>query len=108
MIKFIKIVSISILFLMLTSTICFATDINMNLQSENSYSNSYNDSNNTHTTVPGQSLNNFSTQESDELTTSDIIKELKEQNALTYEEYNNINMQAEFCKLLIEWSYKHE
>ena len=73
MIKFIKIVSISILFLMLTSTICFATDINMNLQSENSYSNSYNDSNNTHTTVPGQSLNNFSTQESDELTTSDII-----------------------------------
>ncbi len=73
MIKFIKIVSISILFLMLTSTICFATDINMNLQSEDSYSNSYNDSNNTHTTVSGQSLNNFSTEESDELTTSDII-----------------------------------
>ena len=41
-------------------------------------------------------------------TAVDIIKELKEQNALTYEEYNNINMQAEFCKLLIEWSYKHE
>ena len=45
----------------------------------------------------------------EELKTSvDIIKELKEQNALTYEEYNNINMQAEFCKLLIEWGYRND
>ena len=52
---------------------------------------------------------NVITPTKEELKTAvDIIKELKEQNALTYEEYNNINMQAEFCKLLIEWSYKHE
>ncbi len=77
MVKFIKIISTTLLFLVLTSTVCFATDINMNLQN-NTYSNSEsntitNSTTNTSTTVPGHTSTISSTQENVNLTASDII-----------------------------------
>lgn len=77
MMKFMKRISVLLVVLFFTTTMCYATDINMNLQqSDDDYLNSITNSNsnqsNYTTTVSGQSTNS-STNNSEELGMGNIL-----------------------------------